>query len=65
MPGMVVDLMVSRAVVVSVLESSRGLKVWMSMSVVCKGSSLSQDSSCRVLATCTVTNKKRGMYPCD
>jgi hypothetical protein len=41
-----VVLMVVRAVVASVLEERRGERVWISMSVVWRGSSLSQDSSC-------------------
>jgi hypothetical protein len=52
-PGTVVDLMVFRAFVVSVLESSSGLRVRMSIRVVCRGSSLSHDSSCDMLAFST------------
>ena len=50
MPGTVVDLMVWRAAAVSSLDSSLGERVWISINVVCRGSSLSQDSSCGMLA---------------
>ena len=49
------DLIVSRAELVSVLEDRRGERVCISMRVVWRGSSESHDSSCIVLALCIET----------
>ena len=53
--GMLVDLIVSRAELVSVLEDRRGERVCISMTVVWRGSSESHDSSYIVLALCIET----------